>query len=440
MIEVRSGDENVRKLLPLTQLCTDKQYVPSQFALPFKHHEKDYIFNTLTKQCVVGVLPPFAKAGQEFDDLIDARFLIPVDSDECDLYNSVFSLLKSFYRKKDICSYTILPTTACNARCTYCFEEGREAVSMTPETVEQTVRFILNTHRNESVNLSWFGGEPLLRPDIIDRICTSLREAGVKYNSTMISNGSLITPEIVKKMKQEWLLTNIQLTMDGSEKEYISRKRYIIYLDYYHKVMQTISDMSEAGILVTVRCNVDEANWEDMFQLLEDMKTQIVNKDNVFLYFTPLFQIRASENDVTVWKRVEAVRSAAERSGFKAGNSFSPSIQNLRMNHCMADLGHVAIGPDGSLYPCEQCPTISRYGDIWQGAVDETVRTDFCRMDRTREKCRKCSFLPNCTNFACCPVYDYNCQEVQKYLTVNAVKRLIDEGEEKAEAGETSTC
>lgn len=50
-------------------------------------------------------------------------------------------------------------------------------VTMTPETADQTIRYILDTHEGDRVSLVWFGGEPLLCPDLIDRICGGLREA-----------------------------------------------------------------------------------------------------------------------------------------------------------------------------------------------------------------------------------------------------------------------
>ena len=56
-------------------------------------------------------------------------------------------------------------------------------------------------------------------------------------------------------------LNNIQISMDGAEEDYKLRKSYRSYEDHYHGVMDAVSRMSEAGITVTIRCNVDEGNW-----------------------------------------------------------------------------------------------------------------------------------------------------------------------------------
>ena len=92
-----------------------------------------------------------------------------------------------------------------------------KATTMTPETVEQTIRYIISSHAEEKVKIVWFGGEPLLGERIIDRISEGLTEADLPFKSTMISNGNLITSEIIEKMVGPWHLDRIQISMDGDE-------------------------------------------------------------------------------------------------------------------------------------------------------------------------------------------------------------------------------
>ena len=204
MVEIRKPDAALARILPPVSLRSDIDYVPSQYVLSFAAGNKRYVFNNLTKQCIEGTLPATARAGEGYDELICAQFLVPSDKDECAYYNEISALMRAFNRKKGIKSYTILPTFRCNARCIYCYEEGVTQTTMTPETVEQVIRFIVSTHAGKKVKITWFGGEPLLGEGIIDRICEGLREAGVEYKSTIISNGSLISPEIISKMVREW--------------------------------------------------------------------------------------------------------------------------------------------------------------------------------------------------------------------------------------------
>ena len=296
--EIRKPDETLAKVLPPVRLLDGVVYVPSQFTLSFAYKGRDFVCNTLTRQCLETKLPGRCRAGEGYDALIRKLFLVPEGKDECGFYNAVVSMLRVFGKKKDskgYKGYTILPTLACNARCVYCYEEGMKPVTMAPGTVEQTIRYIVDTHTDKSVGLHWFGGEPLMCPDIIGRICEGLRDAGLHYRSSMVSNGSLITPEILAKMTGLWQLDRIQISMDGAESDYILRKRYINYQDHYHRVLEAIRMLSEAGIEVSIRCNVDEDNFDRIPAFLEDLKDGIPFKEKVRCYLSPLYGIRAGE-------------------------------------------------------------------------------------------------------------------------------------------------
>ena len=166
------------------------------------------------------------------------------------------------------------------------------------------------------------------------------------YESGMITNASLLTPEILQKMKGLWKLKTLQLSMDGAEQDYIRRKQYTIYHDEYHTVMNNINLLADADIEVTIRCNVDEENWAGIPDFLNDLKTAVYRKEKLKLYFCPLNCVRSSEQ-------------------------------------C------------GSLYPCEYCPPQACYGDIFQGVTDEKARTDLAASAKPGQNAET---VPSCRN------------------------------------------
>ena len=436
--ELNPVDAALKRILPDQEPQPDTIYVPSQFALTFVHGGRSYVFHTLTKQLIEAELPEASRWNKENEALIRGLFLVPEGKDECAYYESVASLIRMLDRKKGNHGFMILPTLGCNARCVYCYEEGMQPVSMTRETVEATIRYIVETHASEPVRINWFGGEPLLRPDVIDRICEGLREAGLRYRCGMVSNGSLITPEIIEKMKGPWNVTGIQISVDGCERDYIARKRYVSYHDYYHTVMEAIDRMSEAGIGVLVRCNTDESILDGVPQFLADFAAGVAHKENVKLYFSPLDKVRMGEHALAVWKEILKTQSQIEAAGIRPLLQGGSGLK-FKVRHCMADGGSVVIGPDGKLYPCDHCLPETCFGDVFNGTTDEAVRTAFCRTDVTREKCRTCTLLPNCTSFSTCPVQDTDCRIVYEMFTVDALKRFIDKKEIEAD-GEAPVC
>ncbi|MBE5808929.1 MAG: radical SAM protein [Clostridiales bacterium] len=416
MKEIQKKDKLLAKLLPGQKPRPGVVYRPSQFAV----QAGGRVWNTLTQQCLETALPQSARAGEGYDDLIRDYMLVPMDKDECRFYEGISAMMRAYNRKPGCFGYTILPTLGCNARCVYCYEQGMVQTRMSGETVAQVIRFILDTHAEDDVALSWFGGEPLLCPDIIDTITAALGEAGLRYHSSMISNGSLITPRIVEKMTGAWKLGSIQISMDGAERDYVARKRYLSGSDHYRAVIENIRRMAESGIRVAIRCNVDFDNWDGVPEMLLDMKELLPDKRNVQFYFAPLNAVRAGDDEAAMWERIVSAAPLLEDAGFTPMGWLVRSGP-FQIFHCMADGGSVVIAPDGCLYPCEHCPPEARFGDIWRGVTDEAARRDFCRADRTREQCRGCSYLPLCTSFASCPVRDAHCRairdmEVQTFL------------------------
>lgn len=425
MIERNPQDAALVKILPAQEPQPGVTYVPSQFALTFTHNGKRYAFHTLTKQLLETDLQNAAESNIGKEALIRGLFLVPEGKDETAYYQSVSTLMRTLAKKEGHRAFMVLPTLGCNARCVYCYEEGMKPVSMTAETADAVVRYIVETHAIEPVKINWFGGEPLLRPDIIDRVSEGLQKAGVRYRGGMVSNGSLITDEVVEKMKGLWNVTGVQISVDGCERDYIARKRYVGYRDYYRSVMRGISDMSEAGIRVLVRCNTEESIWDGVPQFLRDLSETVTHKKNVRVYFSPLDYVRRGPDEYALMKKILDARALIREAGFETLMQFGPKL-SFDVFHCMADGGSVVIGPDGKLYPCDHCDPDTCFGDVFRGTTDEAVRNEFCRTDRVREKCRGCTYLPFCTSFAACPVQDADCRRVQELYTVSLLKDFID--------------
>ncbi len=128
---------------------------------------------------------------------------------EARAYATALFLLKTAEgRKKGYAAYTILPTTGCNARCVYCYEEGMPVHTMTEETVSRLIDFICETKADGPVKLRWFGGEPQAAASIIRRVSAALEERSVAFTSGMITNASMLTRELAHEAKTQWHLRN----------------------------------------------------------------------------------------------------------------------------------------------------------------------------------------------------------------------------------------
>lgn len=115
---------------------------------------------------------------------------------------------------------TICPTMGCNFDCPYCFED-HENVRMTPKVQDDVLtlaRRMLESAQAKELTVTWFGGGPLLAPDVIENLSTRLMaltdERGVTCRAEVITNGFLLTTEIAEMLERA-RVTELQVTIDG---------------------------------------------------------------------------------------------------------------------------------------------------------------------------------------------------------------------------------
>ena len=58
-------------------------------------------------------------------------------------------------------------TTACNFKCSYCYEDYNNSYQLNEESLRETLNFIFNYGENEKISLDFLGGEPLLKKELI---------------------------------------------------------------------------------------------------------------------------------------------------------------------------------------------------------------------------------------------------------------------------------
>ncbi len=361
-------------------------------------------------------------------DLITLCLLTEPDTDDYQQYKTVISLLKIMEKKKPgVKTYTILPTTGCNARCVYCYEEGLPVLTMDEATADQTVDFIERTRRKDKIILTWFGGEPLLGEKIISRICRKLSDRGVKFKSRIITNACLLTPELAEKAALDWHLESAQVSVDGARTDYESRKQYLNPAKHnYDTMLQGIGYLLKQNIQVTLRCNYDRNNLEGMRTLWDDAVKMYGTSGKLSIYTAMLFQEKVDRSCVHVYEKMKFLENEAALSGLPTA-CFRKDADKLKVNMCMADSEgkSVVITPDGTLYHCEHLPDNTSFGHITD--ADVRLESDSRALLEADEKCRNCPYLPECTPFFRngCPVYNKFCAQFRQIDTESKLRKLI---------------
>ena len=116
-------------------------------------------------------------------------------------------------------------------RCGYCFEQKSDTF-MTMEVAKNIISFVerkVNEELITEINVTWYGGEPLLATDMIYYLSEKLLEIcgkkNICYNASIITNGLKLNRNIACKLVEECKVSSAQITLDG--KEEIHSKRSI---------------------------------------------------------------------------------------------------------------------------------------------------------------------------------------------------------------------
>lgn len=431
-------------VLGLNKFKKDKNYTFSEYNVILEQPDDDgyLIYNSVTMSAVFLTYDEYDAiknngfSGQ--DIMYEGRFIIPENIDET---ANIEKLKKAVLQqnRRDIqhpTSFTILPTTSCNARCFYCYETGRPQKVMTQETAEKVADYIIKKHKpNTNIRLYWFGGEPTVNIKAIDTICNRLREANVSYYSEMVSNGYLLNEENVKKGIELWNLKHVQITVDGTREVYNKSKNYIYKNDDspYDRVMENIEIMAGYGIQIDLRLNVGPHNYIDLSNLVDELLLRFGYADNVNIYTMQIFECnmvnkRTDEERKLLFEMIDNINKQIEESG--KCPKFLDRKYNMFM--CGADDGRsVIIVPDGHIGLCEHHTDDEFIGHIDSPKIDFSVLQKWTEKLKKMDICEGCPLLSTCVKLVNCPE-EGKCSEYERNMKVNKFKRRLQRYYEQA--------
>ncbi len=337
--------------------------------------------------------------------LENGRIVVDDNLNELEMLKIIFNRGK--YSAVSV-GFTIIPTHACNLACKYCYQGHGSVLSgtMNEETVRRAVEFMKKSSLGKrNIGINFYGGEPLLFPDIAFRMLDELKfyadENGMYFSCSFTSNGTLFTEEIVEKLRK--YNHEIQITLCGPKKIHDNIRVDKKGEGTYEKLMDVISLFKDHGINFHIRVDVEQGNYGEIPSLLDDLKAR--GFEGMYLGFCPIgkdvcyteMELDTKEIDPTSLARLSKV---AHDRGFKTNPIY---IHNF-VEGCSALADNfLAVDPKGDVYKCIAAPnytehrfgTLDEKGDLtkvnWEAYCSWTLRDPLLI-----EKCVKCKFAPIC--------------------------------------------
>lgn len=441
MIAIREEARPFKMLLG-DQAAVQGSYKPSKFNYVIEYDERTYVFNTFTRaiyrlsneeaSLLKEEVVSFNSTGECLEkSLIEKRLLVPPQLDETASYIAMCDMLAQGDTRNYIDDYTILTTTGCNARCFYCFESDFTPISMTISTAEKLGRYIIDHLEGDHVVLHWFGGEPLCNTSVMDKVCEALQNCGIKYSSSITTNGLLFNEKNVERAATTWNIKSLQITLDGMPEEHNRRKNYLANnCNPFAVTISNIHRLINRGIAVSIRLNFDSNNFEDIFSLCDYLHSEFKDEKLLGVYPAMLFENcgpwdagRLTEEQFQLVEKLILLRDRLQELGMFEPPQLDPQ---LKYKKCGSNsTTHRTINPDGTFSPCHNYSDKCSYGSIFEEITNEALYHTWMGNTTVNDKCSHCTFLPECTAFQMCPIKRTSCVCEISDLVERQLRKII---------------
>ncbi len=344
----------------------------------------------------------------KMDEMVARHYLVKEGFDEARSVRELRALMKKLDPEETVTGFTILPTTECNARCYYCFESNHKRCTLTDELTNDIVEYIALKCKGKPIEITWFGGEPLIGKRQISQICSGLKGQDIAFSSSMISNAYLFDERLVQTAKEEWNLKVIQITLDGTERVYNETKAYVNPKDNpYERVLNNIESFLDNGISVNVRLNVTDRNAADLSNLIDELSSRFGGRKQFSCYSHAVYDgvgFEPLEYDDHIREMIDAQLVALDTKLREKGFLGSLTrLPNLRIIQCMADNDRCRqIYPDGTIGKCENRSSDDSIGDIYND-ITNIERNEMYKTTVDFPECDDCCLFPYCVNLEVCP-------------------------------------
>lgn len=303
---------------------------------------------------------------------------------------------------------TLHLTENCNMDCSYCIREKCPR-DMTEEVLYKACD--LTFSRGQRAGLCFFGGEPLLKKDLIYKALDYCEEkslkTGIRFDCKMTTNGTLLDePFLVRAVKAKM---GIGLSFDGKAQDvcriFTGGQPTSSVVEEKAKLL--LSYMPGSTALATIAPQA-VPYYAESVKYLHDLGFTRVS-------FVIAYGSRVSwtDDDLDLLRGELEKTSAYLKELFIKKEHFFMSAFHSKIRDCIsgknpAERCHLGVRqmpvtPTGDLYPCTSFIGDKKYllGNVFDG-IDDNKVIELAKKASTPETCVNCDLVKRCTNSCGC--------------------------------------
>lgn len=284
----------------------------------------------------------------------------------------------------------ILPIAShCNLSCPYCFARKGGKFHFADYNENDIIKILNFLDKNnpvdESVTLIFFGGEPLLKLDIIEFTIRYVKANFPKgrFNYSITTNGTLLNERILTLIKENHMA--VLLSIDGPDNEFNLRK-YRNNKKSLPTVLRNIEILRAYGIPIELRATLVNTNPYicETFDFFENLKVPF---DIVFAYSSEntnhhyadyqdntLSQIQIQFDALYYYYKQKILAKKNIYNNVMFNRVKTLQYRSIQEYACAAGINFFTIMSNGDLYTCAHLFNNNNYcvGNIY----DNTIKWD----------------------------------------------------------------
>lgn len=320
-------------------------------------------------------------------------------------------------------------TERCNLRCSYCYYRESQIdriTDMSDEVLEAALRVAFERTielKQNFLNITFFGGEPLLRMDAIKK--------GVKLAKSMVknrrselpkdfqlsffvnTNGTLATEEIFDFLKKEKI--QIFLSLDGPERKHnISRKK-VNGKGSFGDIVSNIPKFVEmnATVLSVITRKHVRGLFNSVKWILDQGFSNLVAAPDFDGQWTDVDMAALSleyQKMALLWLKFRKQGKDVYLGAIQDKISYRLLNARQRENGCSIFKGAIGVAANGNVFPCSRFITSKKDAKYVLGNVLDkknriftgAVAKDICHfLKYEKPECKGCSIRYRCSGHEC---------------------------------------
>lgn len=281
----------------------------------------------------------------------------------------------------DLYQIDILANYTCNFKCIYCYSaKGRSTRQIEFDRIKAVINYLFCSGKEQKrpyiINFSG-GGEPLLSFEQIKRTVEYIREVsagkGYRYNIGLVTNGSLITPEIIDYFQDR----KVDMAVSFEILERLQNKER----GSYDKVAANIDMMLARGFPFGVRTTFTPESVSTMCEMIETASTRFPKLRRIVFDTVLAPSLFPTPESLALYYDtfLEEYYKAKKLGAGKGISVESTAVEMLSMVRDRTCGGKISLTPMGTVSCCSRIssPNEPLYDDYVYGrAQDGELRFD----------------------------------------------------------------